>query len=117
MVDQRWANLVNAPFESGYPTPEAAAAVRDEIRFQRAVQLYDWAMPAVSLEAMRLACQDSFGGGATTMTSWRRIGPETLAVTSNPDVSYAFAWLDLAADGPTVIDAAPHLQGLVDDAW
>ena len=74
--------------------------MRDEIRFQRAVQLYDWAMPAVSLEAMRLACQDSFGGGATTMTSWRRIGPETLAVTSNPDVSYAFAWLDLAADGP-----------------
>lgn len=117
MADQRWADLVNAPFEGGYPTARAAAALRDEIRFQRGVQLYDWALPAVALEAMRRACEAHFGGGYTTMVSWRRIGPEVLAVTSNPDVSYAFAWLDLKADGPMVIDAAPNLQGLLDDAW
>ena len=39
MADQRWADLVNARFEGGYPTAQAAAALRDEIRFQRGVQL------------------------------------------------------------------------------
>lgn len=37
-TDQRWADLVNARFEGGYPTAQAAA-LRDEIRFQRGVQL------------------------------------------------------------------------------
>jgi hypothetical protein len=45
----RWSALVNAPFEGGYPTPQAAAELRDEIRFQRGVQLYDWALLAVAL--------------------------------------------------------------------
>ncbi|WP_411073009.1 DUF1254 domain-containing protein [Streptomyces sp. cmx-4-25] len=117
MSERRWADLVDAAFEGGYPTEEAAAALQEEMRFQRAVQLHAWALPAVALEAMRVACEQHFGSGCTTLVSWRRIGPETLAVTSNPDVSYAFAWLDLKADGPTVIEAAPHLQGLVDDAW
>ncbi|MFC8384439.1 DUF1254 domain-containing protein [Nocardia sp. NPDC057272] len=117
MSDPRWSALVEAPFQGGYPTPKAAQALREEIWFQRGVQVYDWAMPAVALEAMRRACGQRFGFGATTMVSWRRIGPEALAVTSNPDVSYSFTWLDLAVDGPTVIEAAPHLQGLVDDAW
>lgn len=116
-AERRWSTLAQAPFEGGYPTPEAAAMLRDEIRFQRGVQLYDWALPAVALAAMRHACDAHFGAGCTTLVSWRRIRPETLAVTSNPDVSYAFAWLDLKGDGPTVIEAAPKLQGLVDDTW
>ena len=45
-----------------------------------------------------------------------RIGPETLAVTANPDLSYAFSWLDLKADGPTVVEAPAGLQGLIHDA-
>lgn len=117
MVDSRWTRLTDAPFEGGYPTKEAAATLREEMTFQRGVQLYEWALPAVGLESMRQACGSKFGFDCTTLTSWRRIGPEALAVTSNPDVSYAFAFLDLKKDGPTVIEAAPHLQGLVDDAW
>ncbi|GGF30531.1 DUF1254 domain-containing protein [Subtercola lobariae] len=116
-MHKRWADLVNAPFEGGYPTPEATELLREEALFQRAVQLYDWALPAVALESMRVACETAFGGGSNTIVRWRRIGPETLAVTSNPDVSYAFVWLDLKTDGPTVVDAAPQLQGLIDDAW
>lgn len=117
MISDRWAELVGAEFVGGYPTPEASRLLRDEVLFQRAVQVYDWALPAVALESMRLACADAFGAGVTTLVRWRRIGPETLAVTSNPDVSYAFSWLDLKADGPTVVDAAAGLQGLLDDAW
>ncbi|MEF2977202.1 DUF1254 domain-containing protein [Subtercola sp. YIM 133946] len=116
-MNARWNDLVNAPFEGGYPTPEATKLLKQEAQFQRAVQLYDWALPAVALESMRVACAEAFGSGSNTIVRWRRIGPETLAVTSNPDVSYAFAWLDLKTDGPTVVEAAPDLQGLIDDAW
>lgn len=117
MVRNSWQELADAPFVGGFPTSEATELLRGEAYFQRAVQVYDWALPAVAIEAMRASCAEEFGGGATTIVSWQRIGPETLAVTSNPDVSYAFAWLDLKTDGPTVIDAAPKLQGLLDDAW
>lgn len=117
MMAERWADLVEAEFIGGYPSAAATRLLRQEAMFQRAVQVYDWCLPAVALESMRLACADAFGEGATTLVRWRRIGPETLAVTSNPDVSYAFSWLDLKADGPTVVDAAAGLQGLLDDAW
>ena len=117
MTDDRWADLADAPFQGGFPTPGASALLLAEARFQRAVQVYDWALPAVALESMRTSCAGAFGDGCDTIVRWRRIGPETLAVTSNPDVSYAFAWLDLKADGPTVVEAAPMLQGLIDDAW
>jgi hypothetical protein len=111
MGDDRWAALVDAEIVGGYPTVESAQRLREETLFQRAVQVYDWSVSALGLEAMRVGCAEAFGDGATTLVRWRRIGPETLAVTANPDVSYAFSWLDLKADGPTVIEAPAGLQG------
>jgi hypothetical protein len=101
----------------GFPSAKTTRLLRDEALFQRAVQVYDWSLPAAGLESMRLACADAFGGGESTLLRWRRIGPGTLAVTSNRDVSYAFTWLDVKADPPTVVEAAAGLQRLLDDGW
>ena len=40
-------------FHEGYPTPEAAATLNDELLYQRAVQSYLWALPVVNLMAMK----------------------------------------------------------------
>ncbi len=41
-------------FEQGFPTEETKQKVFDEIDYQRAVQAYMWAYPAVSFEASGL---------------------------------------------------------------
>ena len=48
-------------FEHGYPTEETARKLFDELDYQRAVQAYLWAYPAVSFESIRLALKQDFG--------------------------------------------------------
>ena len=44
-------------FERGFPTEETTRKVFDEIDYQRAVQAYLWAYPAVSFESIRIAAK------------------------------------------------------------
>ena len=48
-------------FERGYPTAETTRKLFDELDYQRAVQAYLWAYPAVSFESIRLALKQDFG--------------------------------------------------------
>ena len=41
-------------FERGFPTEETTRKLFDEMDYQRAVQAYLWAYPAVSFEAIRI---------------------------------------------------------------
>lgn len=114
----RFDQLSRLPFPQGLPSAVAARQLSEELRFERAVQTYHWAMPAMSLYAMREAQEKKFGAGANIMAVWKdRIDARTVVLTPNPDVIYAFAWLDLKRDGPTVVEAPPKLQGLMDDLW
>jgi hypothetical protein len=36
-VPNHWDDLLNLPFDGGYPTPEAAERLFDELDYQRAV--------------------------------------------------------------------------------
>lgn len=105
-------------FEHGFPSKETSSWLMNERRLQQAIQTYYWAMPAMSLYSMRAAQQRQFGDGANVMAIWKdRINAKTVVLTANPDVIYAFAWLDLKRDGPTVVEAPAGLQGLMDDMW
>src|SRR5688572_15681836 len=53
--------LGNLKFERGYPTEETAKKLFDEMDYQRAVQAYLWAYPAVSFESIRIGCQRDVG--------------------------------------------------------
>jgi hypothetical protein len=44
--------LANAPFSGDFPTNESAELLRDELYFQRAVQVYLWSLPAINMFAM-----------------------------------------------------------------
>jgi hypothetical protein len=79
MGDDRWAALVDAEIVGGYPTVESAQRLREETLFQRAVQVYDWSLSALGLEAMRVGCAEAFGtvprrwcgGGGSAPRRWR----------------------------------------------
>jgi hypothetical protein len=40
-----WDELSKLPFKDNFPTPEASAKLYDELQFQRACQVYLWALP------------------------------------------------------------------------
>jgi len=112
----RYDELANAPFVGGYPTKESVAALGEEMLFQRSVQSYLWALPALSMYAMKEGSERAFGSGYNVLPIWkRRLNPKTLITTPNFDVIYAMGYLDLRKDGPIVIEAPPALQGVLDD--
>jgi hypothetical protein len=110
--------LAELPFPGSYPTAEAAEVLHTELTFQRAVQSYLWALPAMNMYAMREGQRNTFGDASNIlMISKDLIDHNLRYTTGNPDVVYAFAWLDLKAEGPMVVDMPPKLQGLMDDMW
>ncbi len=113
-----WDELADQPFPNNYPTSEAANTLLDELTFQRAVQSYLWSLPAMNMYAMREGQRKAFGDDSNIlMIAKDRIDYHLEYTTGNPDVIYAFAWLDLKKEGPMVLDMPPKLQGLLDDMW
>ena len=113
----RWDELSKLPFKESYPTPEASARLYDEMQFQRAVQVYLWALPAMNMVAMRDGQAATFGGGSNVLAVFKdRPNAKTIILTANPDVIYGLAFVDLK-DGAVVFEAAPQMQGLLDDFW
>ncbi len=117
-MSEHWDQLADLPFHGGLPTAESADVLHEELAFQRAVQTYLWSLPAMNMYAMREGQRNSFGDASNIlMISKDRIDYNLRYTTGNPDVIYAFAWLDLKKEGPMVLDMPPKLQGLLDDMW
>src|SRR4030095_7160242 len=111
----RWDELSKLPFKESYPTPENSARLYDALLFQRAVQVYLWALPAMNMFAMRDGQAATFGGGNNVLAIWKdRPNAKTIITTANPDVIYGLAFADLK-DGPVVFEAAPQMRGRPDD--
>lgn len=51
----RFQSLADLTFEGGYPSDDAAEALDEELFFERAVQTYLWALPAMNMYAMKSA--------------------------------------------------------------
>lgn len=114
----RYKALAQLPFEEGYPTPETSNALNDELYFQRAVQTYLWALPAMNMFAMKRGLGDKFGYGYNVISVYeKRLKPNTIITTPNSDVIYGLSWADLSKTGPLVIEVPAGLQGLMDDMW
>ncbi|CAB3778469.1 hypothetical protein LMG28688_00599 [Paraburkholderia caffeinitolerans] len=112
------ASLAGVEFPLGYPTEADACALRDELLFQRATQVYLWALPAVNLYAMKEASERAFGSGYTVFPVWKqRLDAKTIIPTPNSDVIYAIGYIDVGRDGPMVIDVPPKQQGILNDFW
>ena len=106
-------------FKNGAPTPETSKKLFDEMDFQRAVQAYLWAYPAVSFESIRLTMKKDLGldyndfGIADNL-----IDPKSVWLTANNTTVYALSNIDLGKFGPMVIEVPPGaIVGLMDDFW
>ncbi len=106
-------------FEKGFPTEETKRKVFDEIDYQRAVQAYLWAYPAVSFQSIQIEGKRAFGLELNDLgIADNYLDPKSLWLTANDLTIYALANMDLGKHGPIVIDIPPGaIVGLIDDFW
>ena len=110
--------LANLPFKENRPTKETAQTLREELLFQRATQVYLWALPLINTLGMKHGSEKVFGAGYNVLPIWKkRLDAKTLVTTPNSDVIYAMSYVDLGKTGPLVFEAPPNLQGILLDFW
>ena len=106
-------------FVDGVPTAETTKALYDQLDFQRGTGVFLRFMPAASVEAVRVG-QASLGATKSHQAViWDQTADSNqLYLTMNSDTVYTLAVLDLAADGPTVVEVPPGMgPTTVDDAF
>ena len=106
-------------FFDGIPTKETAGLVYEHLDFIRGVETFLNGIPAASLEAIR---RGSVALGAQNSNHIiimdELMDSNSLFLTGNTDTVYAFAFLDLKKDGPTVVEIPKGCgPGTVDDAF
>ena len=117
-AQSRYDKLANLPFQEGFIAKDKDQTLLDESFFQRAVQTYLWALPALNMYGMKEGSEKAFGKGYNVLPIFKeRLNAKTLITTPNSDVIYALGYLDLKEDGPLVIEVPPRLQGIIDDFW
>jgi hypothetical protein len=108
--------LADQPYIESYPLKVDISVLKQELLFERAVQAYLWALPALNMYGMKEGSEKVFGKGYNILPIFKqRLNAKTLITTPNSDVICALGYLDLKEDGPLVIEVPPGLQGVLDD--
>ena len=112
-VDTRLGTL---HFFDGFPDKATAEKLWDALDFQRAVQAYLLAIPAVNQAANRDAMR-TLGPINQTVPIWEDlVDSRTVGLTFNDQTIYSWPWLDLSK-GPIVMEVPPMVLGLANDMW
>lgn len=112
-VDTRLGTL---NFFDGFPDRATVEKIYDNLDFQRAVQAYLLAIPAVS-QAMNRKEILKLGPANTTVPIFEnRMDSKAIFLTPNTQTPYSWMWLDLRG-GPVVLEAPPKVLGALNDMW
>ena len=106
-------------FFDGMPTDATATMLLEHLTFLRGVEVFLSAIPAASLEALRIGLAEVGLTASNKVVIYDDLmDSNALFLTGNTDTVYALAFLDLDRDGPTVVEIPPGCgPGTVDDAW
>ena len=105
-------------FANGYPTTETVEKLYDERDFQRACQVYLWALPMVSAGEIEHVYMQVPGVAHGDIISVVEFPDLSRFLTANATTPYTLTWLNLAKSGPYVIELpAGPIAGMMDDLW
>ncbi len=103
-------------FFDGFPDNASAEKLYDNLDFQRAVQAYLFAIPAVSQVANRNAFR-ALGPPNTVVPIFEQLlDSRGIVLTGNDNTVYSWTWIDLK-QGPLVLEVPPKVLGTVNDMW
>jgi hypothetical protein len=112
-VETRFGTL---NFFDGFPDKPSAEKLFDNLDFQRAVQAYLMAIPAVSQAANRDAIR-TLGPINTVVPIFEQLlDPRSIFLTANDNTVYSWTWVDLSK-GPLVLEVPPKVLGAINDMW
>ena len=103
-------------FKNGYPTPAAAEALLDQLKYNRAIDVYLTELPAVAIIESRRGIRDFGAKRSNQVVIWESLmDAKTLVLTANTETVYGMGFLDLKSDGATVMEAPPKMLGAAMD--
>src|SRR5215469_12384053 len=103
-------------FFDGFPDKATVEKVYDNLDFQRGVEAYLTALPAVSIEGARRGVTEFGSVNQTALIAEQLLDSRSLFLTANTTTPYTVLYLD-TKDGPLVLEIPPEVLGPVDDAW
>jgi len=106
-------------FENEYPTDATVDKLFDHLDFQRGCQAFLRNITASSMYSFRAGLRRDLGvTSASQLVVWEdQFDARSLLLTPNSETVYGMTYLDLKTDGPTVVEVAPGILGLVNDMW
>jgi hypothetical protein len=118
-VDTRIGKLeFTHDFADGYPTQPTVDKLFDERDFQRACQVYLWALPMVSVGEAEHVMMEAPGAAPGDIIRVDTVPGIRRFLTGNATTPYLMTWLDLEQSGPFVCELpAGPTAGFVDDLW
>lgn len=103
-------------FFDGFPDNATAQKLFENLDFQRAVQAYLMAIPAVSQATNRNAMR-TLGPVNTVVPIFEQLmDSRSNFLTANDNTVYSWTWIDLSK-GPLVFEVPPKVLGGVNDIW
>jgi hypothetical protein len=112
-VETRFGTL---SFFDGFPDKASAEKLYDNLDFQRAVQAYLFAIPAVSQVANRAAFRTLGPPNRVVPIFEELLDSRGIVATGNDNTVYSWTWIDLK-NGPIVLEVPPKVLGTVNDMW
>jgi len=103
-------------FFDGFPDKATVEKVYDNLDFQRGLQAYLAALPAVSIEGFRASYAGIGPVNQTVLISEQLLDAKSLFLTANTTTPYTVLYLD-TKDGPLVLEIPPEVLGPIDDGW
>src|SRR6516164_6029753 len=103
-------------FFDGFPDKGTVDKVYDNLDFQRGVQAYLTALPAVSIEGARRGVTGFGPVNQTVLIAEQLLDSKSLFLTANTTTPYSVLYLD-TKNGPLVLEIPSEVLGPLDDAW
>jgi hypothetical protein len=103
-------------FFDGFPDKATVDKVYDNLDFQRGVQAYLTALPAVSIEGARTGITGFGPANQTALIAEQLLDSKSLFLTANTTTPYTVLYLD-TKNGPLVLEIPSQVLGPIDDAW
>lgn len=104
-------------FFDGVPLPATAAVSYDALDLLRGIDAFLNCMPGASMLAMRNGLRSVGARSNVIACTDPRSTSAPVVLTANTETTYGTTFLDLKADGPTVVEAPPNSLSFVDDLW
>jgi hypothetical protein len=105
-------------FECGYPSVTTVELLYDELDFQRACQVFLWALPVVSMAQLQHALSETFGAQDCDLVQNVGYDSKRGILTGNVSTPSVGLFPNLTRTGPLAIEIpAGPVSGVVTDFW